>query len=130
MKAIRPTLLAVVFAGEMNPAALLAVTPTQAKFIFCRQRRAAHFGGHPATNAASLAIAFEDVRRGVTRDRSGRGTPFQLGDRTLAHGLAFNAIKHLRARLGQPGGRFTAVIGQENNDDTRRDGRQHRHDDR
>ncbi len=104
----------------MNPAGLLAVTPTQAEFTLSGQWVEAHFDGHPVTNGASLAIAFEDVRDGVTRGRSWRGTPFQLGDRTFAHGLAFNATKHLRVQLGQPGGRFTAVIGLENNDDTRR----------
>ncbi len=67
-----------------------------------------------------MELVFEDAADQVSRGRSWRGTPFQLGPKTYTNGLAFNATKHLRVRLGQPGERFTAEIGLENNDDTQR----------
>lgn len=70
--------------------------------------------------AATLELVFQDVPDAITRGQSWRGTPFQVADRTYAHGLAFNATKTLRVRLGRPAGRFVADVGLENNDDTRR----------
>ena len=75
------------------------------------------------TNGASsphLKLLYEDVADGVTRGRSWRGTPFQLGEKSYAHGLAFNSTKHILVDLGKPARRFTAEVGLENNDDTRR----------
>ncbi|HEV2210393.1 MAG TPA: alpha-galactosidase [Verrucomicrobiae bacterium] len=68
----------------------------------------------------SLKLLYEDVPDGVTRGRSWHGTPFALGDKTYSHGLAFNATKYILVQLGKPGRRFTAEVGLENNDDTRR----------
>jgi alpha-galactosidase len=67
-----------------------------------------------------LILVSEDVADSVSRGRSWRGTPFQLGTRTYTHGLAFNANKRIQARLGRPGKRFVAEVGLENNDDTQR----------
>jgi alpha-galactosidase len=67
-----------------------------------------------------LKLLYEDVADGVTRSRSWRGTPFQLGDKTYSHGLAFNSTKHILVDLGKPGRQFSAEVGLENNDDTRR----------
>ncbi|MBU3666453.1 MAG: hypothetical protein FGM15_11350 [Chthoniobacterales bacterium] len=71
-----------------------------------------------ATNP-HLELLFEDASGGVSRHRSWRGTPFQLGEKTYANGLAFNSTKHFRVVLGRPAERFTAEVGLENNDDTR-----------
>ncbi|MCB1126315.1 MAG: alpha-galactosidase, partial [Verrucomicrobiae bacterium] len=73
-----------------------------------------------ATTRAGLELLQEDVADSVTRGRSWRGTPYQIGDRAYAHGLAFNSVKRIRVRAGQPADRFTADVGLENNDDTRR----------
>jgi alpha-galactosidase len=65
-------------------------------------------------------LLYEDVADGVTRGKSWRGTPYQLGEKQYTHGLAFNSTKHLLVQLGQPAARFVADVGLENNDDTRR----------
>ena len=97
-----------------------AVTTTPAELQQRDQWFETAFSQGTATNRPALRVIEEDVSEAITRGRSWRGTPFQLGDRTFTHGLAFNASKRLRVELGQPGARFTAVVGLENNDDTRR----------
>lgn len=74
----------------------------------------------PTGLPAHLVMVEEDVADGVGRGQSWRGTPFQIGDRTYPHGIAFNATKRLRVRLDRPAARFSAEVGLENNDDTRR----------
>lgn len=111
-----PTLLAAcALAGVVH-----AVVPTSDELGLCRQWAESAFGAAPVEGGARLKLLYEDVADGVTRGRSWRGTPFQIGDQTYAHGLAFNANKHLLVQLGQPGVRFIADVGLENNDDTRR----------
>ena len=98
-----------------------AVTPTPAEFTLCRQWSDSTFGlEQPPENPPGLILLYQDVADGVTRGHSWRGTPFQLGDQTYSHGIAFNSTKHILVRLGQPGEHFTAEVGLENNDDTRR----------
>ena len=70
--------------------------------------------------AASIEVAYEDTHDTIARGRSWRGTPFQLGDQTFTHGIAFNSTKYLKVGLGRPGRQFNATIGLENNDDTQR----------
>ena len=96
------------------------VTPQAGEIFACRQWADRIFG--PTTNAATacLKLLYADVAEDITRGRSWRGTPYQLGEKTYSHGIAFNSTKHLLVRLGQPAERFTADIGLENNDDTRR----------
>ena len=96
-----------------------AVTPQPGEFLACRQW-ADHSLAEPGRPAACLKVLSEDTADTIVRGQSWRGTPFQLGDKTYAHGLAFNATKHLLVRLGLPGERFVAEVGLENNDDTRR----------
>lgn len=98
-----------------------AVSPLPQDFV-TRNRWVDRALGDDQTNRAepSLKLLYEDVADGVTRGHSWRGTPFQLGEKTYTHGLAFNATKHILVQLGQPALRFTADIGLENNDDTRR----------
>jgi alpha-galactosidase len=67
-----------------------------------------------------IEILFQDATDGISRGKSWRGTPYQLGDKTYAHGLAFNSTKHLLVVLDRPAERFTADVGLENNDDTQR----------
>ncbi len=66
-----------------------------------------------------LELLYEDASEGISRGRSWRGTPFQIGDKTYANGLAFNSTKHLLVVLGRPAERFIAQVGLENNDSTR-----------
>jgi alpha-galactosidase len=98
-----------------------AVTPSPGELAASRSWADRTFPptGIPAS-PSFLRILYEDVSDGITRGRSWRGTPYQLGDRTYQHGLSFNSTKHLLVQLGQPGRRFTAQVGLENNDDTRR----------
>lgn len=77
-------------------------------------------GTAPSARSAGLKVLYADVAEPLVRGRSWRGTPFQLGKKTYAHGLAFNSTKHILVRLSQPGERFTADVGLENNDDTQR----------
>lgn len=110
-----------VLALALTATRTLAVTPT-AEELFASRNWADQVWGtnDPAQPAAELHLLYEDAGDGVTRGRSWRGTPFQLGEKTYAHGLAFNSTKHLQVRLGRPGKEFTADVGLENNDDTRR----------
>ncbi len=115
---LRPLVLLAVALAAM-PA--LGVTPQPGEFLACGQwadRLLA--SAEQATNAAFLKILYEDTPDTVTRGRSWRGTPFQLGPTTYAHGLAFNSTKHLLVHLGLPAARFVAQVGLENNDDTQR----------
>ncbi len=78
------------------------------------------FGRTPQVVRPRLELLYEDApAEGISRGRSWRGTPFQIADKTYTNGLAFNATKHLQVVLGQPGERFTAEVGLENNDSTR-----------
>lgn len=67
-----------------------------------------------------LEILFQDATDGVSRGKSWRGTPYQLGDKTFDNGIAFNSTKHLLVVLDKPAERFVADVGLENNDDTQR----------
>ena len=92
-----------------------------AEFLACRQWSDRVFGSSDDTVASPwMKILYEDVADGTTRGRSWRGTPYQLGDKTYAHGFAFNASKHILVHVGRPAERFVADVGLENNDDTRR----------
>ena len=76
--------------------------------------------GRPAqTVRPRLELLYEYTSEGLSRGRSWRGTPFQIGDKTYANGLAFNSTKHLLVVLDKPGERFVAEAGLENNDSTR-----------
>lgn len=97
-----------------------AVTPKPDELQFSRQWADASFGPSGVTNQASLTVVEEDSSDGMAWGRSWRGTPFQIGDKTYTHGLAFNSSKQLRIRLDRPAARFLSDIGLENNDDTRR----------
>ncbi|MCZ7640381.1 MAG: alpha-galactosidase [Verrucomicrobia bacterium] len=97
-----------------------AVTPAPAEFEQAQAWFDATFSAAPPAARSSLKIVHQDTADGVSRGRSWRGTPFQIGDQTYSHGLAFNSTKHLEVRLARPGRRFTAEVGLENNDDTRR----------
>jgi alpha-galactosidase len=99
----------------------LAITPVPGEF----QARDIWFqrlfpAGTNLAEVSSLKILREDVADGVTRGRSWRGNAYQLGEKTYAHGLAFNASKQLLVKSGQPMRQFTADVGLEDNDDTRR----------
>jgi len=98
-----------------------AVTPQPSEFLAAGSWFDAVFApGAEHRPGAGLKILYEDAADAVTRGASWRGTPFQLGDKTYSHGLAFNSTKRILVRLGRPARRFTAEIGLENNDDTRR----------
>ena len=98
-----------------------ALAPAQTgEFLACRQWSDRVLGASPAaTNAACLKLLFEDAPDAITRGRSWRGTPYQLGEKTYSHGIAFNSTKHILVRVGSPAERFVADVGLENNDDTR-----------
>jgi len=111
----------IMLAVVMLASRLWSVTPSQGEFDACRRWSERIFGATGASTAtACLKILYEDVADGVTRGRSWRGTPYALGDKTYAHGIAFNSTKHILVRLGKPAERFVAEVGLENNDDTRR----------
>jgi alpha-galactosidase len=98
-----------------------AATCQPGEFLACKTWSDRVFsGGAAAPSAAFLKMVYEDVAEGITRGRSWRGTPYQLGEKTYSHGIAFNSTKHILVHLGKPAQRFTADIGLENNDDTRR----------
>jgi len=97
------------------------VTPQPGELLASRQWADRVFAStEKAAAPAFLKLIFEDVPDGITRGRSWRGTPYQLGEKTYSHGIAFNSTKHILVHLGQPAGRFMAEVGLENNDDTQR----------
>ncbi len=118
MRLLLQSLLVPTLCGWLGTAG--AVIPQPEEFYACQTWADNAFPGGRPGSGASLKVLFEDAPDAITRTRSWRGTPFQLGEKTYPNGLAFNATKHLRVRLGQPARRFTAEIGLENNDDTRR----------
>jgi alpha-galactosidase len=102
------------------PLTLQGVTPVSEEFAACRRWADQVAGESQAPLPVGLKVLYADVQEPLGRGRSWRGTPFQLGDKTYAHGLAFNSTKHILVRLGRPAERFTADVGLENNDDTQR----------
>jgi alpha-galactosidase len=101
-------------------AAAQAVTPQPDEFNFRDQWMGPLFGSKQQLARSHLKLLYEDVPEGISRGKSWRGTPYQLGDKTYTHGLGFNSTKHLMVVLGRPAERFVADVGLENNDDTRR----------
>jgi len=99
----------------------MAVTPEPGEFLACDAWVERLFSAEGSGAAGEyLKLLYEDVPDAVTRGRSWRGTPYQLGDKSYTHGLGFNSTKHILVHLGRPAQRFAAEIGLENNDDTRR----------
>ncbi len=98
-----------------------AATPQAGEFLACRAWVDRVFSLTAEQRATPcLRLLYEDAPDGVSRGRSWRGTPFQLGEKIYSHGFAFNSTKHLLVCLGKPAERFSAEVGLENNDDTRR----------
>lgn len=97
-----------------------AVTPQPGEQQLRDQWLTPFLTGEAKRVLSHLQTVQEDVADGIGRGRSWRGTPFQIGEKTYEHGLAFNATKQIRIVLDRPGARFTSDIGLENNDDTRR----------
>jgi len=116
-KRFAPSVLAlmVVLAGTTQ-----AVTPQAEEFQLRNEWLDPLLDRTPATVRPHLELLYEDAPEGISRGRSWRGTPYQLGDKTYSSGLAFNSTKHLLVVLGQPAERFVAEIGLENNDNTQR----------
>lgn len=106
--------------GSFLAPGLHAVTPTSAEIGLATQWADAGFAQATTNATSSVAVVEEDAADGIQWGRSWRGTPFQIGEKTYTHGLAFNATKQVRVRLNRPGARFLSDIGLENNDDTRR----------
>ena len=115
-----PRKLAALVPVFLVAASVHAVTPSVAETELARQWVRAVVDPGQSLPRPSLSLSREDVADGVMRGRSWRGTPFQLGEKVYSHGLAFNSTKYFVVHLGQPGERFTAEVGLENNDDTRR----------
>jgi alpha-galactosidase len=109
-------------AAMLSCNSLLAVVPTADELQLSRQWTESGFLPDAAVNRGGVEVLKEDSSDTMACGRSWRGTPFQIGDKTYTHGLAFNSSKHLRIFLGRPAARFVSDIGLENNDDTRRGG--------
>jgi alpha-galactosidase len=97
-----------------------AVAPQPDEFHFRNQWLDPLFGRTQQVTRPHLELLYEDVADGVSRGRSWRGTPYQLGNKTYTNGLAFNSTKHLMVVLDKPAEKFVAEVGLENNDDTQR----------
>jgi alpha-galactosidase len=101
-------------------ATVLGVTPQPDEFHFRSQWMGPLLGETRRTVWSHLRLLYEDSTEGISRGKSWRGTPFQLGEKTYTNGLAFNSTKHIEVVLDKPAERFVADVGLENNDDTRR----------
>jgi len=107
-----------VLAGLLVAGTGWAVTPQADEFGLPDQAVGLLLDRPQQTVYPHLELLYEDASEGITRGKSWRGTPFQIGDKTYTHGLAFNSTKHLLVVLGRPAERFTAEVGLENNDST------------
>jgi alpha-galactosidase len=97
-----------------------AVTPQREELQLRDEWTDSLFGRTPQVIRPHLELLYEDApAEGISRGRSWCGTPFQIADKVYSNGLAYNSTKHLLVILGQPGERFTAEVGLENNDSTR-----------
>ncbi|NLH71721.1 MAG: hypothetical protein GX456_01550 [Verrucomicrobia bacterium] len=99
---------------------LAAADAARGAFQQCHAWVERAFGSATPAPGANLKLLYQDAADGVSRGKSWRGTPFQIGSKTYSHGLAFNSTKHIQVNLPGPGKRFIADVGLENNDDTRR----------
>jgi len=106
--------------GLLIAAPAQAVSPQPEEFHLRDQWMGPLFGRAGQVPRPHLKLLYEDVVDGISRKRSWRGTPFQLGKTTYTNGLAFNSTKHLAVVLERGAERFVADVGLENNDDTRR----------
>ncbi|HQG48581.1 MAG TPA: NPCBM/NEW2 domain-containing protein, partial [Sedimentisphaerales bacterium] len=97
-----------------------AVEPQPQEFELRDRWLAPLLGKSLSAPVPHLELLYQDTTDGISRGQSWRGTPFQLGQKTYTHGLAFNSTKHLLVIVGRPAERFTADVGLENNDDTQR----------
>ncbi len=97
MKTIRFALFGWLYAVglvlQQSGSPALAVTASPEELALSRRWTQAAFGSGATTNAPSLKLLYEDVPDSVTRGKSWRGTPYQIGERTYAHGLAFNSTR-------------------------------------
>lgn len=112
--------LSIIIVSLFMPVVVQAVTPRGEDFRLRSQWMDPLFGRTEEVTAPHLDLLYEDASDAVSRGRSWRGTPYQLGEKTYTNGLGFNSTKHLLVVLGQPGERFVADVGLENNDDTQR----------
>jgi alpha-galactosidase len=120
-RAFRGSLGFLMLAAAAGAGQVWAVSPQAGEFSACGSWWDRVFGSPQQAESSSwIKLLYQDVADGVTRGRSWRGTPFQLGDKTYSHGIAFNSTKYLLIHLGKPARQFQAEIGLENNDDTRR----------
>jgi len=110
----------VVLVSLFVSATSFAVSPQPNEFHFRNDWMDTLLGKTGKVIRPHLKLLYEDVAEGISRKRSWRGTPFQLGQITYTNGLAFNSTKHLMVVLDKPAERFVADVGLENNDDTRR----------
>ncbi len=116
----QPNFISVIIVSLFVLVAAHAVTPQPDEFSLRNEWMNPLFGRTEQVARPHLEILYEDVSDGVSRGRSWRGTPYQLGGKTYTNGLGFNSTKHLLVVLGQPAERFVADVGLENNDDTQR----------
>lgn len=112
--------LTVVFVLIISVSSSIAVTPSPEEFALRDRWLNAAFGKTGAILQPSIEVVYEDVADGITRNKSWRGTAYQIGDKIYNHGIAFNSVKQLKVRIGESAERFLAEVGLENNDDTRR----------
>lgn len=97
-----------------------AIDPTPDEMTAIRQWAESTFSTDAPGTQTFIEIRHQDVAEAITRGRSWRGTPFQIGEKTYRHGIAFNATKHLVIRASNGARRFQADVGLESNDDTLR----------
>ncbi|MDX9755422.1 MAG: alpha-galactosidase [bacterium] len=103
------------------PCTSMAVTPSEDAMAAGRQWFDRLFPAVPQQQSPCfMETVKEDVAERISRRISWRGMPFQIGEQMYEHGIAFNANRRIRIHAGQPVARFQAVVGLENNDDTRR----------
>ncbi len=110
----------IVLVSLFTSATVQAVRPQAEEFAFRSQWMDTLFGKTQQAARPHLELLYEDVSEGISRGKSWRGTPYQLGESTYTNGLAFNSTKHLMVVLDRPAEQFVADVGLENNDDTRR----------
>lgn len=72
----------------------------------------------PIEGRSALVVQRQDYGR-FRLNESVMGTPLKLGERSFPHGLGTHSVSQLTVHLDKPGGVFSAVVGVDNNYDTR-----------
>ena len=98
------------------------VSPTESETRACRDWAArAFFGIEPADEPTAPGLYVRRQTNGTLRiNSSALGTPLRPGGHSCKRGLGTHSVSEIVVRLAEPARRFLAIVGIDDNPDTRR----------